>query len=146
MYVTRVTLEHNWFLSQPHERSVSSIQLNRLFKILDVKNGIWPGWHTDFSFNAHDIRDIHSASIILWTRPNTRFYKATVPHLVSFSVSTFHPRHWRLVLWDLCWCACVRACINACVCVRLQWSSPLLNMSHVSCSLHSVVSLKENVW
>ena len=41
----------------------------------------------------------------------------------------------------MCVCACMRVCMRG-----LQWSSPLSNMSHVSCSLHSVVSLKENVW
>ena len=83
-------------------------------KILDTKNSILTR-NTNFpsTLTMHDC----GTSIILWTRPSIRFYKATVPHLASFPVATFCLKHWRFVPWGLCWCMCVLACVCVCVCM-----------------------------
>ena len=89
------------------------------------------GWHTDFFFNAHDARDIHGTSIILWTRPNTRFYIATVPrtfcqfpcgNLSAQNIEDLSSEIYAGVLC-VCVCVCVRARVRARMCV---WGLHLL--------------------
>ena len=57
---------------------ISSVQQIRLSKFWTLRKAFWPRTYRFFS--AHNARDAHSASVILWTRPYTHNTTHTLYH------------------------------------------------------------------